>query len=160
MGLPHCTTEDDVFEGYTIPKGTTVLACVYSIHLREDDYDKPGEFNPDRFLANPYGVKYEVSEDEGRRATYTFSVGRRMCPGEDFAKTIILTSAAKLLWAFDFDTKDGRPPDLSWETGYRSGLTNPPEGFEPRLTPRTDARARAVVEENVRSEEYLAKWFG
>lgn len=160
VGVPHCTTEDDVFEGYHIPKDTTVIACIYAIHLHEDDYEQPEVFNPDRFLANPYGVKYEVTEDEGRKETYAFSVGRRMCPGDDFAKMIILTSAAKLVWAFDFDTKDGKPPDLSWETGYRSGLTNPPEGFEPRLTPRTEERARVVEAAERSSEEYLSTWFG
>lgn len=160
VGVPHCTTEDDEFEGYVIPKDTTIIACSYSMHMREEDYDEPQRFDPDRYVGNAYGVAHEVGEDEGRRATYAFGVGRRMCPGDDFARMIILMAASKLLWAFDFDTWDGRPPDLSWETGYRSGLTNPPDDFAPKMTPRSDEKAAAVVEEYKGAEDYLATWFG
>lgn len=159
VGLPHSVTEDDVFEGYTIPKGTTVLACAYSIHLRSDDYEDPEIFNPDRYLDNVYGTKRAVDKDEGRKATYTFGSGRRVCPGDDFAKMIILTTVAKLIWAFDFGTETREAPDLTWETGYKSGLTNPPQNFRPRVVPRAGKKGQ-IVEEYARAEEYLAKVLG
>lgn len=155
VGLPHCVEEDDVFEGYSIPKGTTVLACAYSIHLRSEDFDNPQDFNPDRYMANPYGTKYAPTEEDGRKATYTFGAGRRVCPGDEFAKMIILTTVAKLLWAFDFATEG--TPDLSWETGYKSGLTNPPQGFRPRVRPRSEKRAGEILAEHAKSEAYLSK---
>ncbi|KAF4998530.1 hypothetical protein FDECE_11771 [Fusarium decemcellulare] len=156
IALPHLLTEDDVLGGYAIPKGTTILANIHSVHLREEDYDRPTEFIPDRFLANGSGS----TEDPGRKLLYSFSLGRRSCPGEDFAKTFIVTTAAKMLWAFDITTQDGRRPDLSWETGFASGLVTSPKGFKPKLTPRTEERSRVVAERFQASEEYLSKWFG
>lgn len=31
--LPHQTTEDDVYRGYYIPKGTTVMPNIWYVHL-------------------------------------------------------------------------------------------------------------------------------
>jgi cytochrome P450 len=28
-GLPHCVTQDDVYQGFRIPKGTTVVANIW-----------------------------------------------------------------------------------------------------------------------------------
>lgn len=34
LGVAHYTTEDDVYEGYYIPKGTTVLANIWLVVLK------------------------------------------------------------------------------------------------------------------------------
>ncbi|KAI9151445.1 Cytochrome P450 monooxygenase yanC [Paramyrothecium foliicola] len=160
FGLPHLAIEDDVFEGYSIPKGTTIIASAYSMHLRSEDFEQPDKFDPDRYVRNPYGVRWSASQvdqqqqDEGRKATYTFGIGRRVCPGEDFARAMVTMMTAKLLWAFDFRTAGA--PDLSWETGYKPGLSNPPQNFEPTVTLRSTARAEEIVAEFGRSEAYLA----
>jgi cytochrome P450 len=162
MGVPHLVTEDDTFQGYTIPKGTTVIACAYSIHLRSEDYDSPEEFRPERFLNNPYGTKYKVTEDttdtEGRKTTYAFGAGRRMCPGDQFATNALLIAAAKLLWAFEV-SYDGTP-DVSWETGYGSGLTSPPINFRTRFAARSEQRKKAVIQKYERSEQWLNEVLG
>ncbi|KAM5344021.1 hypothetical protein ACJ41O_012558 [Fusarium nematophilum] len=159
IALPHLLTEDDVLEGYTIPKGTTVLANLYSMHLREEEYDLPNEFIPDRFLPDPSGSTEAAGQDESRATLYSFSFGRRGCPGEDFAKTSIVTTVAKLLWAFDITSEDGRPPNMSWETGFTSGLIAGPRGFKPKLTPRGEERAIVAAEQFQDSEAFLSKWF-
>lgn len=33
MGVPHLTTQDDVYEGYFIPKGTLILANIWLVYL-------------------------------------------------------------------------------------------------------------------------------
>ena len=50
LGVPHANTEDIIFRGYHIPKGTTIMSNLYSVHRNPSVWDKPYEFNPERFL--------------------------------------------------------------------------------------------------------------
>ena len=107
-------------------------------------------------MRSPYGARWATSQaEEGRKATYAFRIRRRVCPGEDFAKVMILMMVAKLLWAFDFEV-DGEL-DLSWETGYKPGLSNPPRNFHPRVKPREVRTTDEIEAEFSRSEHYLEK---
>ena len=49
-GVPHCTDEDDVWNGYFIPKGTTVFGNIWAIHMDPNAYPNPTTYDPDRFL--------------------------------------------------------------------------------------------------------------
>lgn len=49
-GTPHSSTEDDDYEGYRIPKGTSVLGNSWAINLNEEFYPNPHLFSPGRFL--------------------------------------------------------------------------------------------------------------
>ena len=49
-GVPHITTEDDVYDGYFISKGTMVHANHFAISRDEDLYPDPTEFHPERWL--------------------------------------------------------------------------------------------------------------
>ncbi|WP_111510840.1 cytochrome P450 [Mycobacterium kyogaense] len=61
--------------GYSVPKGTMVMLNVVGTHHHPDFWDKPDEFNPDRFLDD---------RDKSRHmcAYYPFGVGSRMCIGK------------------------------------------------------------------------------
>lgn len=50
LGVPHTVTQDIVFRGYSIPKGTTIMSNLYSVHRDTDIWHKPYEFNPGRFI--------------------------------------------------------------------------------------------------------------
>ncbi len=50
LGVPHATTEDIKFRGYDIPKGTTVMSNLYSVHRDARVWKDPYTFNPERFL--------------------------------------------------------------------------------------------------------------
>ena len=68
IGIARCTSDDDVYEGYDIPKGTIVMPNVWSVMLSLIDYIEvihdgirsiafakvgpydPYEFVPERFL--------------------------------------------------------------------------------------------------------------
>lgn len=81
-------------------------------------FDQPEQFNPDRFLHNPFGIKDGVIDDPARRPNMQFGGGKRVCPGIAFAKSslvglIILIlnllliyleelNVANLAWAFRF----------------------------------------------------------
>jgi cytochrome P450 family 135 len=62
--------------GYTLPAGTFVLPAILAIHYREDLYERPLEFRPERFLEG---------EGEGF-AWLPFGGGVRRCIGAAFAQ--------------------------------------------------------------------------
>jgi cytochrome P450 len=66
---------DTTLGGFDLPAGTAVMASIYLVHTREDLYEAPYEFRPDRFL-------------EGAPDTYSwipFGGGTRRCLGAAFA---------------------------------------------------------------------------
>lgn len=64
--------QDDTYEGYFIPKDTILIPNLWQICQDEDEFDRPDEFMPERFLNNKFGTRYEVDEkaSEHRRQTY------------------------------------------------------------------------------------------
>ncbi|KAK6974645.1 cytochrome P450 [Favolaschia claudopus] len=48
LGVPHRAMEDDIYNGYLIPKGSLVIAMKFLHDPKE--YKDPFEFNPNRFL--------------------------------------------------------------------------------------------------------------
>ena len=73
-GLAHATTKDDVYLGYFIPKGTTVIPNAWAIHMDPNLYPQPEQFRPERFLkdGNVIGVP------QAERGHFGFGYGRRM----------------------------------------------------------------------------------
>jgi cytochrome P450 len=94
-GVPHMLIQDDIYDGYFLPKGTIVFANTWSIHQDPAEYERPSEFMPERFLANKFGSKgtKEASADnDQRRVTYGFGAGRRVCPGQRLAENSLVSS--------------------------------------------------------------------
>jgi len=50
VSLPNRVTKDDVYRGYFIPAGATVLQNVWAIFRDPNIYPVPETFNPERFL--------------------------------------------------------------------------------------------------------------
>jgi cytochrome P450 len=64
--------KEDVYEGYRIPEGATVIANIFSLARDGDIYPDPLEFRPERFL----GPSPQVDPRK-----FAFGFGRRACPG-------------------------------------------------------------------------------
>ncbi|KAL0067925.1 hypothetical protein AAF712_005094 [Marasmius tenuissimus] len=68
----HAVEEDDVYEGYWIPKGSTVVGNVWAVLHDENVYGaEPMKFNPDRFMPKEGGSIPPHPEK------YAFGFGRR-----------------------------------------------------------------------------------
>ncbi|KAG9015660.1 hypothetical protein FRB90_004580 [Tulasnella sp. 427] len=92
FGLPHVSREDEVYNGYFIPKGTTVVANAWGISQDAKYYSNPSEFNPDRYLkATP----------ELDPMQYSFGYGRRICPGKELAVQQVWIMIVTILWGFN-----------------------------------------------------------
>ncbi|KAK7934811.1 cytochrome P450 [Apiospora marii] len=92
-GTPHASTADDVYNGMFIPKGSTIVAPLWTIHLNENDFPEPHEFKPERFL--------EDRDFPGTLGHTAFGWGRRICPGMHLGAASVNLNIARILWAFN-----------------------------------------------------------
>ncbi|XP_055337267.1 cytochrome P450 2J5-like [Paramacrobiotus metropolitanus] len=117
--LPHRALEDAQFEGYEIPKGTTVLGLVWAINRDPDLWGNPSEFQPERFLDDSGQIDQQATGN-----VLAFSVGKRSCPGEPLAKMDLLIFFASLLQHFTIRNETDEVPSLEPVNGLV--LTPPP----------------------------------
>lgn len=110
LGLPHVCTQDDVWQGYFIPKGT-IVHCNIGYILRDPeiwgaDADK---YNPNRFLSQ-FNPRVKDLPD---MSSVPFGFGRRICPGRHLAERITLIFAAAVLSAYEIVPVKGEKIDPS-----------------------------------------------
>ena len=102
LSVPHKTTVDTTLQGYSIPKGTTVLTNLWSLHHDPEIWDDPGSFRPERFL-DEEGSFVPPKADH----FLPFSAGRRVCLGESLARIELFLVLARLLHSFKFENPPG-----------------------------------------------------
>ncbi|OAL37611.1 hypothetical protein AYO20_03118 [Fonsecaea nubica] len=104
--MPHASMKDDVYMGYSIPAGTGLMNCVWTINNDPARYDNPRDFNPERFPEEDSGMDaYSITQNYEKRPHLTFGAGRRVCPGSHVADRTLFITMARLLWAFEFHHK-------------------------------------------------------
>ena len=129
LAVPHATIEDRdlIFDGFRIPKGTTVMFNLDSVLFDPNIFENPTEFNPNCFLDEHGGV---IQQKE----LIPFGIGRRKCIGESMAKMEMFLYLTTLLKTFDFLPPDGEPPpDVN---GGILGVSYSPCAFEVRAVRR------------------------
>ncbi|KIY46872.1 cytochrome P450, partial [Fistulina hepatica ATCC 64428] len=137
-GVPHLSTEDDVYDGYFIPKGTVVIPNVKAISRDGKVYKDPEFFNPARFLPQPYG---------GGEPPFTagFGYGRRICPGRHLANAELFIAVASILAIFDIrPAVDSNGVEIKPELKLSSGFAKHPEPVACDIRPRSAAFARLL----------------
>ncbi|XP_004472575.3 vitamin D 25-hydroxylase isoform X2 [Dasypus novemcinctus] len=118
LGIFHATSEDTVVRGYSIPKGTTVITNLYSVHFDEKYWRDPELFYPERFLdSSGCFAKKE--------ALVPFSLGRRHCLGEQLARMEMFLFFTALLQQFHLHFPHELIPNLN----PRLGMTLQPQPY-------------------------------
>lgn len=105
--VPHYSSEDCTIGGYHIVKGTLLLVNAWAIHRDPALWEKATEFKPERF---------EKEKLEGFNFRYfPFGMGRRACPGTNFALRNVNLVLATLIQCFDWEATE--PVDLNETVG-------------------------------------------
>jgi len=85
-------TEDMVINDYFIPKGTKLAVNFANVHRSNKFWDKPNEYNPDRWLNDTKAISHLLA----------FSAGPRVCLGKKFAilemKVVLATLLRNFYW--------------------------------------------------------------
>ncbi|KAF2276288.1 cytochrome P450 [Westerdykella ornata] len=159
-GTPHSSTEDDHYEGYYIPAGTTILGNSWAINLNEEYYPNPHHFDPTRFLDATLAEKSKTISPLGKphpakSGHSSFGWGRRICPGADLAANSLYIALAKILWAFDILPI----PGIKYDTfAYTEGFNIRPQKFECEIRIRREAH-RQVLEAELKDAESVLEVF-
>ncbi|XP_052802133.1 vitamin D 25-hydroxylase-like isoform X3 [Mya arenaria] len=99
LAIPHKCNKDVVLDGFVIEKDSGIFPNIFGIHHDEAIWGDPWCFRPERFLTHD-GYSLLPEDHKLRQSLIPFSVGRRRCPGEDFAMTrlfLVLTSLIQKL---------------------------------------------------------------
>lgn len=95
LNSPRKAVRDIKAQNYDIPKGTKIVANIWSIHHDPKYWDEPEKFDPSRFLtAN--GKEIITRPD----SYIPFSYGKRNCPGDTIALVEILVVFTALMKHF------------------------------------------------------------
>ncbi|KAJ7866373.1 cytochrome P450 [Mycena olivaceomarginata] len=120
MDIPRASIEDDFYNGYLIPKNTTVIPNIWSLSRAPDPDYPPENFSPERFL-NTNRIHKPLSPFE-----YCFGFGRRICPGRGLAENSIFLMTASIISSFDITPAVDEngikiPIDVQYSSGLPSG---------------------------------------
>lgn len=115
---------DDEIDGYFIPRDSHILISPHGLHRDERFWEKPDEFNPDRFLAGKIN----------RNAYVPFNTGPRKCMGWRMAYIDGVMTLAAVLQRYRFEIKPGWTPRTKLRLS--AGLVG---GLPVRLTDRRES---------------------
>ncbi|KAL5388329.1 hypothetical protein PMIN02_007761 [Paraphaeosphaeria minitans] len=160
-GVPVRVNRDDWFDGYLIPKDSTVFCPAYNIHMNADLYPDPETYNPDRYLDRPLlAMSYAGSPDYNNRDHYSYGAGRRICVGIHLAERTQWRLTARLLWAYSIKPEiDAKGNEIEVNTdAYEVGLLCSPMPFKVRFVPRSEKHVEVIKTDFQDVEEYLKTW--
>ncbi|CAD5112446.1 DgyrCDS1668 [Dimorphilus gyrociliatus] len=89
----HRPIKDTTLEGYNIPKNAILVPVSSSIHFDDGIYPNSEKFDPKRFIKDG---KLSFKRDE----YLSFGIGPRSCTGEQFSRTVVFLTIARLLHQF------------------------------------------------------------
>lgn len=148
--VPHATSADDTYNGYFIPKGAGLMNNVLAINMDSRRAPDPRKFVPSRYQNDPLSLHDSASNpDATKRDQFTFGAGRRIYQGMHVAERSLFLGMARILAAFDIKPAldpQGKPiiPD---QEKFTQGFACMPEEYPARITPRSKAKAKLIIQE-------------
>ncbi|KAJ3555508.1 hypothetical protein NM688_g2539 [Phlebia brevispora] len=137
--IPHSLDNDDIYEGYLIPKGAWVMVNAWAILQDPNTYHSPDEFIPERYDGiDDYPPEPDLSY-------ISFGFGRRACPGIHFAHAMMFLNISHVLAAFNigpYVNGEGKSevPPLLFDTGH----LRVPANFRCSIVPRDADKEKLI----------------
>lgn len=148
LGIPHRTDQDDIINGYLIPKNTIIVPNTWYYHsyipmshiccadvvisrsFNNDPtiYPNPRDFEPERFLSKPGALE---------PGDVSFGFGRRVCPGRLIGETSIFLIIAHILAIFDIRKPAENGEEIKSTLDSTAGLLIHLVPFNASITPRS-----------------------
>ncbi|XP_039286678.1 methyl farnesoate epoxidase isoform X1 [Nilaparvata lugens] len=125
LTIPHRTKEKVKLDKYIIPKDTTVLVNLYSIHMDNKYWQDPETFRPERFLDSEGRVKFVDR-------LIPFGMGRRRCLGETLGRASVFKFVTAILKNFNLTAAD----TIAKKFSPIDGAILFPSPFTVQITPR------------------------
>ncbi|KAG8877871.1 hypothetical protein FRB97_002942 [Tulasnella sp. 331] len=156
LGVPHCLTRDDMYNGYFIPRGTMVIVNIWGILHDENHFPEPFKFDPDRFLPGDYAglnsplpaQPQEISKVSIDPWAVAFGYGRRICPGISVAQSALWIATATILSHFNIrqklDPETSEP--MVTEPRFSGDSVSFPVPFPCDIKPRSRSHAERIKE--------------
>ncbi|KDP43049.1 hypothetical protein JCGZ_25235 [Jatropha curcas] len=123
VGILRRTIEDIDINGYTIPKGWTIMIVPSSLHLNPDIYKDPLAFNPWRWK--------DLGPNVRAKNFIPFGGGMRSCGGAEFSKVLVAVFLHAFVTKYRLtNVKEGeivRTPMLGFGNGHYIKVSKKPE---------------------------------
>ncbi|KAL5532007.1 hypothetical protein ACEPAF_5571 [Sanghuangporus sanghuang] len=94
LGLAHASTKTHEYRGWSIPARSMIIPNIWHMMKDANTFPDPEKFDPDRYV-----VRGDTAADDPISPVFGF--GRRACPGKAFADSIMWTTMANVLTAYD-----------------------------------------------------------
>ncbi|KAG1748839.1 cytochrome P450 [Suillus paluster] len=152
-GFPHLVTDDEIHDGYYIPKGSVVIPNIWFMLHDPRTYANPSQFNPERFLAK------DGKGPETNPRTICFGFGRRLA---QMKKTVLTSlsvarlhladasvwiSTAMSLAVFDISKVIENGVEITPEVDPTSGTISHPKPFKCSIKARS-AKALELIQQD------------
>ncbi|KAJ5242058.1 uncharacterized protein N7469_000385 [Penicillium citrinum] len=141
LGVPHRTDEDDIVEGYLIPRDAMLIPNIWSFNNDPELYPEPRVFRPERYIPS------DGSDPAIDPADVSFGFGRRICPGRLIADASLYLTIANTLAVFDIRKPigdDGKEVELPQD--FTPGIISHPIPYKCRITPRSEEHRQLIVD--------------
>ncbi|KAF7346407.1 O-methylsterigmatocystin oxidoreductase [Mycena sanguinolenta] len=147
LGLAHANTTDDIYNGYFIPKGATVISNIWAMTRDESIYPESERFNPDRFFT----ADGKLNGDD---TILAFGFGRRICVGRYNADASVWATIVSVLSTFNIvKAKDAAGNEIDIAGNYSDGLISHPLPFPCSIIPRSET-ARSLVQSTTETDDW------
>ncbi|KAJ7216242.1 cytochrome P450, partial [Mycena rebaudengoi] len=138
LGLTHRVVKNDIYEGYFIPKGATVIANIWAITHDSESYPDPFTFDPTRHL----GDKPQPDPFQ-----FVFGYGRRVCPGAALGEESLFLAVANILASFNISKAvDAEGTEIEPAFEWFSSVVTFPTNFGCRISPRFPEALAALTQ--------------